>query len=296
MKKIMPITLACLLILLFVGCSVTTSDPRFSAQPSVAEESFPPTPPPIQTPDTTPAPLDTDPPTTVPSATNPPSNDKQEALDAYKTLTASLVTEPNSQMAIDVDMTMDMDMRISGQTQTNHTNGNIKTKDMGGGKVACSMILDMGGLGVMEIVTDGDRIYAAMNGTELDLSMDDMDEQLDTTYKFPELTLDAMTDISTWQEGGNSYTKITLDGEKLTSFALDFAEQMAASMGTSVECNVGDMSVLLVTDGAGILKSMSYEAAMSLTAMGQSIEIDLSYEYSVNAIGDDVVIDFSKLG
>ena len=294
MKKSGLIVLVCLLALVFTSCSVSIAEPAVSVEPPPTAVPTP-TPAPIDTPPPTPAPIETDPPTQAPPS-QAPVGDKASALAAYKSLTANLVTTPDSQMAIDIDMTMDMKLHISGETQTNYTTGNIKTKDMGGGKVACSMYLDMGAVGVMEVVTDGDSIYAALNGVKIDISMDGLDDQLDSTVNFPELNLEAMLDVTTWQEGSLNYTHITADGKKLTAFANDFAKQMTQTMGTSVDCEIGDMTILLVTDENEIPKSMSIEVEMRMSAMGESIGIDLSYEYLVNAYGSDVEIDFSKLG
>ena len=298
MKKAVFLMLTCLLISLLSSCVVSIlPEDELSPTPE-AVETQPPSAPPESN---TPAPAPTEEPIDTPDVvTSTPSGVTAEvrALAAYVGFSEKLTAPSGSQSQLDMDMAMEISLSAQGESMVYALSGNIKMKDDGGGKIAYALEMDMSdfGIGMMEIYSDGDRIYSAINGVEQKLEMSDLDKQLDSLINLPEFSEDDMISTEIETVGGDIETTIVVDGGQMSSYIMGALESMMGSIGEGMSFDISDIVIVLLTDSAENPKSMRMEMDMSMSIEGETADMSMKYLYTINKFGSGVEIDLSKLG
>jgi hypothetical protein len=205
-------------------------------------------------------------------------------------------------MQMDMDIEMDMTVKIGGTTISQSMAGNIKiiVED---GKMKTATVMDMGMMGTTEVIYDGENLYFAMNGMELDLSSlgIDIDEFLSeaavTSVDMPEFGPDAIKSIETGLVSGGEKTTIIIDGAELSAFSMESMGGMADILEEFGDTDIpdiifGDVLIEFIVDNGGQPKSMRIQMTMDVEAEGESAFMEMDMTYTVNAIGSGVVIEF----
>ncbi|MCL2747434.1 MAG: hypothetical protein FWE59_02115 [Oscillospiraceae bacterium] len=300
MKKVAFLLLICVVLSMATSCVLTipdappvsspTSDPGQETPSPTPDAPDSPTPPPSDTP------TDDPPPTETGNITDP----QELAMAAYTGFIEKLEATQGSHSQFDMDITMDMYLYAPDPSENMTANmfGNIKMKDFGDNIIAYSIDLDMSGMeggSVIEIVSDGERIYCVVDGEEQSLDQSFFDEQLDFAMNIPDFAMGDMVSWSTEQVGADTETVIHLSGFKMESYLEEILGEALAELDDSIVVTYDDIEMILKTDGNSMPKSMYINIGMNLTDGTEEADLYVYYGYTYNKIGSGVEIDLSKL-
>jgi hypothetical protein len=268
-KRLLPAIFA---LLLLTACAAPTT-PATSATPAAPAAA-------------TPAPLP------EPDEPEPEPAQEESSQAAYQVYRSALdaVTGPN--LRYDIDMESSIDMTASGESMSMDTSGNIKmiAED---GLVQYALTMDMSALGsgVMLVLFDGENLYAELDGQPVELDPMTAAEQADLAVNMPEFPQDSIKSSDTAVSGDETTTTLVVDGQTL----LDYAMGIVGDSLQGITPNLDDVTLRIVTGADGNLKKMTLDMRMNVSDSNNDIEMLSTYTYTVQALGQDVQIDFSPM-
>jgi hypothetical protein len=220
---------------------------------------------------------------------------KSEAFDAYVKLMEQISPAPGADMQLDMDIEMDIIVEAGGEIISMPVTGNYKIIAEGE-DFRVAMVMDMGLLGgVTEMFYDGETLYFALNGVEIDLAALGIDadelltEQMASAVNLPDFGADAIKSVETESALGVRRTVLVLDGNMFADYALAAAGGTVGDLG-DMELSIEDMVLEFTADFDGNLTSFGIFMVMEMTAAGEHMKMEMDMRYTINSIGDGVVI------
>ena len=287
-KKALAILLVCATLTLFAAC---TEKHDFAAPYAPTDTSAAATPPASPSPDGSATPAQEEP----SPEPEPVKDEKELAYDAYTLFAERLTVQEGSDSQYDIDMNIKMDMTLDGESiGTSDVDANIKMI-VSGETTQYSMTMDMGELGAMEMYTDGDKTYYAINGVEQEIDMAQMEAQISSSVSIAGFEKDAIKTTTTETIGTDTKTTIEIDGKAISGFVMDALVDQLKALGGEAEVAISDVVVTIMSDAAGTPKAMGMEFEMIMTIDGAELIMNAGYDFTFNKFGSGVEIDFSKL-
>jgi len=216
------------------------------------------------------------------------------AFASYTSLTEKLNAAAGEDAQYDIDMVIETNMKFGDESFETTINGNMKMK-MEGDAVWYSMTMDMGEGGIMEIYSDGERVYCTLDGEEQVLEMSDMLDQIDSSLNLPEFEKNAIKSCESENVDGGVRTDMVIDGEEMTQFIDEIMGALTELLGEDSEIMIDDIALSILTDNDGNPMEMEMGLNMKMGFAGQEIEMDANYKYIFNKIGSGVEIDLSAM-
>jgi len=257
--------------------------------------------------------------------TDPTDNPEAVAFAVYTDIMERLYfTGDAASGAFDIDFVMEMDINILGDFINTVSTGNMRTV-VDGDTVQAAMIMetDMSemGLGSMvmetfmvvedDVVTD---LRILMNGEDLSGDLPEemlelmAESMLDDVINLPDFGMDAFLSAEIDEQGSNTVIHMVLDGQVLGDFVTDAMgdslDMLGGGFDLGLTVNISDVRISMVIDSDDnpITMTMEMEMIMSFgddledeleELEGEEMSIRAVIEYTFNAFGNDVEIEFA---
>ena len=238
---------------------------------------------------------------------DPVSVGGSEAYTAYTKMIKGMSASSADSAQYDMDFTMSISMEFEGaivppeMSKTKMFSRGSTKAIIDGGDIQYYHLMSVSGAGSMSIVEllyDGQNAYCAVNGSKVDISGDEVMEQINSSSDImPDFEENAIKSVEMKSIGNDAEYSIVIDGQELSDFIKEYAgDELAALEGGTL--TFSDVTMRFLVDGDAKPKEMDMIMAMSVSmdALGLSMNLTMEYNVVFNQFGDGVEIDFSPMG